>query len=189
VEKTLAAAPTEYRGVCFDSKSEAVFARLLDLNGIEWVYAHPINHHGHQWDFLIWSWDANTFLASPDGADGNFEPYVKLVRTRPLLIELKPSPPTVAYMRKLSRRLGEHDQHESRMIVYGNPWQDGVLCKTFGHTSECTYFASLLTNGQWSEFSPLAGSLGDSLLTQDFGYGFDSRAKLLQARSYRFDLQ
>jgi hypothetical protein len=41
---------TEYKRIIFDSKSEAVFARTLDLGGHQWIY-HPPEHCGHVWDF------------------------------------------------------------------------------------------------------------------------------------------
>jgi hypothetical protein len=47
--------PTEYKGVRFRSKSEAVFARTLDLvvgRNLTWTY-EPKGHKGHPWDFEI----------------------------------------------------------------------------------------------------------------------------------------
>lgn len=49
--KTKKAIPTEYRGVRFRSKSEAMLARCFDIAGIFWNYEPPNNTY-HKWDFF-----------------------------------------------------------------------------------------------------------------------------------------
>lgn len=103
--------PTEYRGIRFDSKLEAVFARMLDLNRVKWKLEHPVIRYGHQWDFE---------LETPDFPNG-------------LLIELKPSEPTETYIDQLFD-IGDADvafANPHAIIVYGNPWSagfDGFIC-------------------------------------------------------------
>ena len=94
---------TEYKRIIFDSKSEAVFARTLDLGGHQWSY-HPPEHCGHVWDFLVFRVHM-----------GN--------KSEQILVEYKPKMPTDTYVDELTNRM-RHDPKES-IVVWGNPW-DGV---------------------------------------------------------------
>ena len=133
---------TEYDGVLYDSKSEAIFARLLHLSGIHLEKRHPIAHDNHEWDFLVWIKSYKTFHASSRGIDANGEPIVDAVSTfcapiayDPVLIELKPSKPTDQYIKSLEERISWF-QGERRIIVWGSPfeknlqqWFDGYFCR------------------------------------------------------------
>ena len=166
------AIPTEYKGVRFDSKSEAVFARLLDLQGIDWEHQHPIRHEGHDWDFLIWLESELLFTAFPNGnnVDVGCKTFSRTGK-RACLIELKPSRPTTSYVERLKKGMLT-GQRESRWIVWGNPWQA---------SEDFTYaFNELCFEGRPS----------DSILGLSAGfYGFDDEFRISEAKSYRFDLQ
>ena len=82
---------TEYKGIVFDSKSEAVFARAMDLakgHNYNWKY-HPTKHPNdimnsyflaaHEWDFGIYT----THTPSP-----------MCVPIEELYVEYKPKKPT-----------------------------------------------------------------------------------------------
>jgi len=166
------AIPTEYRGIRFDSKSEAVFARLLDLHGIDWEHQHPISHEGHDWDFLLWLPDYTSFTAFPNGYDVD-EGCSTSAResVRPCLIELKPSEPTDTYLLRLEKGHGS-PQNEMRIVAWGNPWEGGVRNATY----ECK---ELIWNKTWNP----------GRLSWVNGFcGFDSSDRIDEAKSYRFDL-
>ncbi len=58
------ARPTEYNGITFRSKSEAIFARGLDINGCYWEY-EPSNYKlddGYVPDFIVTSEEAGIIL-------------------------------------------------------------------------------------------------------------------------------
>ena len=96
--KRIKARPTEYNGVVYDSKSEAVFAKALDDAGFVSVY-HPQDVKSpHVWDFLS--------VAPETGV--------------PFLIEYKPVMPTQTYLMQLYERACEEDRRA--FLVYGNPW-------------------------------------------------------------------
>lgn len=126
------AVPTEYKGVVFDSKSEAVFARLLELSGIDLETDHPIRHDGHEWDFLVWSKSLAMFHSRFDN-DGDAYTFYNHKSVQPVLIELKPSRPTAQYIENLKVKT-DWVQAERRIIVWGNPFGDklancdGELC-------------------------------------------------------------
>lgn len=106
------AIPTEYRGVRFRSKSEAVFARVLDLCGHEWEYEPEQPkclysggaRSNHRWDF-----------------------YLPLID---YYLEYKPKKPTATYIQNLRHDLAfDYDElYYGRkdpakfFIVYGSPW-------------------------------------------------------------------
>lgn len=98
------ARPTEYRGILFDSKCEAMFARFLDLEALEeplaslypsnvvvprasgFIYK-PQGFTVNDWppDFLVWS--TVIVMSLP-----------QLPVTRSTIVEYKPSRPTQAYL-------------------------------------------------------------------------------------------
>jgi len=93
--------PTEYKGVRFRSKSEAVFARCLDLAGWDWDYEPGVYESNpvmsiHPWDFLI----------SRDEYWGESTSSVQM------LIEYKPSRPSNQYVR--NTRQGARDFLDNR---------------------------------------------------------------------------
>lgn len=80
--------PTEYRGITFRSKSEAKYARLLDIvfPNNKWAYepkdVHSALGSGYTPDFMC------------------FTPAENLRRFVAFVIEYKPSPPTRTYVRE-----------------------------------------------------------------------------------------
>jgi len=174
--------PTEYRGTVFRSKSEAVFARALDLAKIgQWEYEpeHEKTHSPHPWDFSI------------------FDDRCK--RCHWILIEYKPSQPTMTYVRHLTELVRPRvevavKKHGRRVfdsyIVWGNPW-DGPQ-----KYSSCSYvcypiFSSWTGGYGWGDFNPVA----DCGEEYPFSYRHNIEGVLgvtepiiQAARNHRFDL-
>jgi len=116
--KTLRARPTEYRGIVYESKCEAMFARWLELEAIEWaeilqwreancqdhirntfggnaswgVIYHPINLTINNWppDFLAWH-------CYPIGHVSTNYGGLQVPASSQDIIEYKPSRPTATY--------------------------------------------------------------------------------------------
>jgi hypothetical protein len=131
------ARPTEYRGIAFDSKAEAVFARSMDLAGLSWIY-HPSFACEHQWDFLVTD--------------------RRGVQT---LVEYKPSMPTNTYVDWLTDMMRSHP-HES-VVIWGNPW-DGVPEGVDGFGDCCyTVYPIFSSAGKfgWGDFIRLGDNGGD----------------------------
>jgi hypothetical protein len=153
---------TEYKGIVFDSKAEAVFARTLDIGGHDWVY-HPLPHCGHEWDFLVFP--THTVAAHGNlrvgGQHYRSKKTVSHPRSKPMLVEYKPSMPTNTYVDNLTEQM-RADPIES-IVVWGNPW-DGADCSIDG-PSECCYriypiFSSHAKYG-WGDFIRLGDNGGD----------------------------
>lgn len=122
---------TQYHGVQFRSKSEAVFARCLDLAGIEWTY-EPFEGKDdppgmHQWDFLLFL--KAECLATAIVGNHSFLADHHWIESRAWFVEYKPSRPTDAYVQELFDRV--MNARDERMhpgnfaIIYGSPWQSG----------------------------------------------------------------
>lgn len=158
---------TEYRGIVFDSKSEAVFARTLDIAGLHWIH-HPSEHCGHPWDFLIVANGIET------------------------LVEYKPAMPTMTYVRNLTEAMSA-DPVES-ILIWGSPW-NGKARGDFGR-ADCCYvaypiFSSFAKYG-WGDFEPM----GDCGFDEPYSNRHEIRHMLgitepmaQEAMRYRFDLQ
>lgn len=121
---------TEYKGIIYDSKSEAVFARCLEIGGNSFVY-HPQSHCGHEWDFLVFPSGYKFRQARKVIVGGKtyWEKFdLKDMRGKgildPVLIEYKPSMPTMTYVRNLTEQM--RSDPINSMIVWGNPWS-GVV--------------------------------------------------------------
>lgn len=161
---------TEYKGIVFDSKSEAVFARTLDLVDIQWDY--HVRYCGHEWDFYL--------------KGGNRFDYH-------MLVEYKPAPPTESYIDWLTN-LMRSDPHES-VIVWGNPWEGDLVRRYLGYTSCCyvTYpiFTSIGKYG-WGDFVRQGDNDEDvpfsyrHQTSEIFGITSDTVEKAME---YRFDLK
>jgi len=158
---------TEYRGIVFDSKSEAVFARTLDIAEIEWEY--HVQHCGHEWDFFVSNTKCN----------------------RGMLIEYKPTVPTMSYVRNLTE-MTRANPAES-IIVHGNPW---TPCHPDDPYKDCCYsaypiFSSFAKYG-WGDFFPIADIGDDSPFSvrHPIGdiLGIDGWMATM-AMGYRFDLR
>ncbi|SCX76025.1 hypothetical protein [Desulfoluna spongiiphila] len=161
--------PTEYREIVFDSKSEAVFARTLDLSGAEWKY-HPPEHGNHRWDFLVAS------STRPD---------------KPTLIEYKPAMPTNTYVDNLVMKMSV-DPRES-IVVWGNPWEG--IDKSIDGPQECCYrvYPIYCSHGKygWGDFIRLGDNGGDwptSTRHQTWAVLGITEEMVQEAMRYRFDL-
>lgn len=201
---TFKAKKTEYMGVVFDSKSEAVFARALHLANNEWVY-HPSKHCGHKWDFLVFPFQ---YFRRPQFAYVGGTSYVSKtlgvhLAGKPLLVEYKPSMPTMSYVENLINQTRE-DPIES-ILVWGNPWEENQKERIWKYESlfgvdgllnnESCYqaypiFSSLYAYG-WGNFSPMADSgcykpiSTVHKVVEMFGI---TNEIVQEAKSYRFDL-
>lgn len=111
---------TEYRGIVFRSKSEAIFARALDLSGSSvWAYETDFPYE-IETDFFIMGRHLS----------GSFE--------------YKPSCPTETYvenwMSKMMNAIISHDQYLDHMpsfgIIYGNAFEGRGELKFIGNESE-----------------------------------------------------
>ncbi len=125
--------PTQYKGVRFRSKSEAVFARCMDLAGALWVY-EPFDgkQHSpgaHQWDFLSFMPRDRTSIAVYD--NHCFFPGIDWEEWEPWLIEYKPQRPTDAYVSDLQARVNQWSSttylacDANIAIIFGSPWKSG----------------------------------------------------------------
>lgn len=174
---------TEYQGIVFDSKSEAVFARTLDLVRIKhpktmvWWEYHPkgweIESSQHEWDFKV------LFNDFP-----HFNPYNSIS----LFIEYKPSSPTETYAINLTNKVNKKYPFHSA-IVWGSPWNGPVW-------NDCSYVIyPIFLRGQkfgWGDFCQAADN-GENFLCS---YRHDIREYLgitekiaQEAKQYRFDLR
>lgn len=131
--------PTEFAGVRFRSKSEAVFARCLSLAGNQWKY-EPGTIAGHGWDFIV------------KRRSSNLESFV--------FIEYKPSRPTMCYVDSLVERMRKTPVES--LIVWGSPWNPaGLPVSCFSYvayplfSSDCKY--------GWGDFMPIADHGDDEL--------------------------
>ena len=165
---------TEYKGVykleptVFDSKSEAVFARTLDLAGIEWAY--HVDHCDHNWDFLTWG--------------HNWRPSI--------LVEYKPKMPTNTYIHNLTEKMRD-DPRES-VIIWGNPW-DGFDPEWPVPPPPCSYIVypifTKFGKFGWGNYIPLADhGWNEPFSTYHNMFGmFGIYEEIVQeAKNYRFDL-
>lgn len=158
---------TEYRGIIFDSKSEAVFARTLDLANLQWGYHYQPKYYGREWDFLV---------------HGRRIPKT--------LIEYKPSMPTWTYINNLIDSMKEHPKES--VLIWGNPW-NGIV-NTDGPSDCCYYvypiFSSFGKYG-WGDFCTLADSGSECPVSyrHPIDEMFDITEDIVQeAWGYRFDL-
>lgn len=118
---SLEARPTEYAGVVFRSKSEAVLARALDLHpecGGNWVYEPEMFKTSDGWkpDFYF-------RLGTSDGIWSG-------------IIEYKPSAPTETYVKRLKQYYDELRQNKELGVfgfglMIGNPWSGGYEVRVF----------------------------------------------------------
>lgn len=190
---------TEYKGIVFDSKSEAVFARALDLVGHEWAY-HPSNHAGHEWDFLVFpKVKVRPFKRTRRIELDDYEKpvvvsdYSEMVATgyfAPFLVEYKPSPPTKTYIRNLIDKLSKSPVES--ILVWGNPWE---YKRNFVNENNCyhTYplYCSYGSYG-WGDFIQEADN-GEDVPVSNIHTTWDilrmEGGESKKAKEYRFDLR
>lgn len=101
------ATPTDYEGVRFRSKSEAIFARAMTLSGLEWEYEPEVWTH-YSVDFSV--------LAKVKNWN---------IRLR-YLIEYKPKEPSEAYIERLEKLTVPPD-HDALFIFYGSPYNEAGI--------------------------------------------------------------
>lgn len=202
----LKATPTEYRGICFRSKSEAVFARCLDLAGWGfWEYEPDCGVGGHTWDFCI----SGPGTGSRKDRYGNYH-------FSTIYIEYKPSQPTETYCDNLTEAvrsqmcksvegifplLSHCNTHtkanilsrpigflqDSFLLIHGSPWSQqrsvchGTIYSCYPIWDPQTKFGThWLRAGDCNTIDSHRNPVADLGIT-------DSMA--LSAKSYRFDLE
>ena len=120
--------PTDYNGIRFRSKCEAIFYRNLQLHG--WLVAYEPDH----WLVDGWSFDFHVAWLMQRGAIAN------------VLIEYKPSEPTAAYMERHEQRirsLGKSLTGFHNVVAIGSPFNPIRKSLKFDHlTGEWTDFES-----------------------------------------------
>ena len=175
-----ATVPTEYMGVVFRSKSEAMFARALDLtdNGFKWVYEPNASgaNHPHNWDFEIL--DSRYRRGGP----------------RRLLIEYKPSMPTMTYADNLVEKIRpvadpRRSHNIDSYIVWGSPFNPAIT----RHKTIYVCYPIFTHFGKfgWGEYVPRADHGEDEPwstrhdIVELFGI---TNAIAKAAMDYRFDL-
>jgi len=141
--KALEARPTEYAGTLFRSKTEAVYARAFDIIGWQWEYEPEIPLWPHNPDFL---------LAAP----------VRESALSLLVVEIKPSKPTSAYLMSIKDPAAKWAEgfRRAAMVMYGNPWDGACVHRV------------MMKDGEWG--MPISTSFAE---------------KLIEAKAYRFDLE
>jgi len=123
------ATPTEYKGITFRSKTEAVYARMFDLIGWVWEYEPEVPGWPHNPDFLV-------------GAR-------RLGHTCLAVIEVKPSRPTKAYLARIKKAAAAHCEgfRHVAIVLYGNPWEG----------SEVSSIS--MRDGEWQPASEVSGMM------------------------------
>lgn len=160
--------PTEYAGTRFRSKSEAVFARCLELSGYAWEY-EPGEVAGHKWDFLI---DRRHLC-------GRY-------RERFVFIEYKPSEPTRSYVESLTERM-RHCPVES-LLVYGSPWNP----VNFPLPGDCYITYPIFTHDGkygWGDFEQHGDNGEDFLCSHRHDDSLAVNKYAFDAMEYRYDLK
>lgn len=114
-----AARPTEYKGIVFRSKSEAIVARGFDLAGALWWYEPYMFEcsDGYVPDFLV----THKYV---DPRFGNTE----IIRI--LFVEYKPSTPTDTYIEELCNRARECLESipfSEFVLLIGSPFSEDIV--------------------------------------------------------------
>lgn len=128
----LKARPTEYKGICYRSKSEAMFARWLDLTRSKWSLDSSKRRgafgHGCGWiyepDWLrVDDWTPDFYVWH--------SLWVPTICIDIEIIEYKPSEPTESYVDEMCDRVGKMQLKldEKMMVYYGSPYtaERGVI--------------------------------------------------------------
>lgn len=114
------ATKTEYQGIVFDSKSEAIFARVMTLAKCRWFY-HPKPFNGHAWDFIVQPFPR--FGAHEQCVGDSVYSYIQYTPQPLVFIEYKPRQPTATYVNNLKCSLS--GSPVGGLIVYGDPFCEG----------------------------------------------------------------
>lgn len=172
------ARPTEYKGIRFRSKSEAVFARCLDLStGIDrWSYEPQFGVH--PWDFCL-TW---------------FQGRCGPCAVREVFVECKPIAPTATYISELITKtrtffedclLDPQQPISEGYVVFGSPaWNGGEYHAIPIYSRTCQIFG-------WGDFDPDKdpswASQGSFYHAPSDLFGITSQV-IQEAATYRFDL-
>lgn len=142
------ARPTEYEGIRFRSKSEAIFARCLSLDGFYWEYEPETWRIGY-------------------GTKGGWTPDFWAVsnihkKIHSLVIEYKPGPPTNTYIEELAKRFDSlwpqtHGHH--LVLCFGSAFERNIISIEW-----------LKGLGKWKTIGAWPGS---STMKQAAAYRFD----------------
>lgn len=146
------AIPTEYSKTAFRSKTEAIFARAMDIQQVFWVYEPGYWMHESGWtpDFrlthrgfssakrwVIWDW----------------------------CVKLKPQQPTDSYLTRVSEMFCSM---EDRLM---NVWEAVIVCNPFDPAVERQVLVHRA--GEWEEDSSKIGWLFFGAIEKAMTYRFD----------------
>ena len=169
------ATPTSYKGQNFKSKSEAIFARLLDLRQFTWEY-EPLHYAFESYvpDFHV------VFESKPDH---------RLVQ---FIIEYKPCSPSPMYLHKFNNYVSyldkiNHNIPIQPLIVYGNFFQSPVKLMCIGYCSENLF--KHFWEGENYYGKKEYFKLNNIYREQPHDFKFFDQSQISQARKYRFDLK
>jgi hypothetical protein len=190
--KTLQPIETEYCGVTFRSKTEAVFARCMDLVGAPWTY-EPAYYDPPEYtplpegvdEFDPDCWTPDFLIGIPNSwrfHAGCRRQYFNAV------IEVKPSEPTMSYVTtvadKYQRMFLLHEQETTPLIILWGMWDNDPDAWFFPFPPD-----------SWIQFSEAKSRLGrgHSIFIKNWR-PFSALIAYLagswdEARSYRFDLK
>jgi hypothetical protein len=159
---------TEYKGIVFDSKSEAIFARALDNAGCRWVYHF---NYLHEWDFLVYpglitTRKTNAFQYPCHDIkerrrlwefEDSMAYHCLEPRHSPMLIEYKPRMPTMTYVRNLTEKIRQNPVES--IIVWGSFWnlpEDALYFSSCQYLVSYPVFCSYDRKFGWGDFEPMA---------------------------------
>lgn len=156
------AKPTEYKGVTFRSKSEAMLAYCLDKFGLSYEYEPKIECDDLEWtpDFLI-----------SERRSGSI-----------CLLEYKPSDPTATYIKWIKSEWNKVKKLPLNKLSYSS--DDGFVDCAFlvKHNFYNHDDARIITSNEWPE-DLISHLIMDNFITKALYYFSE------QALNYRFDLQ
>lgn len=178
--------PTEYRGHRFASKSEAIFARVLDR--ANYPYKPQVECNGHTWDFLVWRYiNSQPFVIATRPQNTN----VARRSWRPAYIEFKPSEPTDTYIEQ-KRQLGIELRRNAAQYLLENE-SDCVVPDVF--IVYGSVYEGLRSDQEWFEPNHHTTSYflidcGRSFGRPQFERMFQITEQAIQeAKEFRFDLR
>ena len=152
--------PTEYKGVRFRSKSEAMFAFHLDKASIYYEYENGFASEIHNWDFYAF-WCDDEERSRFYGGDF------------PVFIEYKPVKPTTTYIQNLKTKIESH--FEFRISAFADEiknFRGSDSIKYFRENKLLNHFRSQFWIVFGSPFNP-AGNLDDQVI-EEIGITYES---------------
>jgi hypothetical protein len=163
---------TEYKGIVFDSKSEAIFARAMDIQNAETERNSKMFWHYHPERFTMNDYcpDFSIQLWSKIYDGKKFDQLTQSV----ILIEYKPAAPTQTYVDKIRSyydALKEKDHYnviDYILICYGNVFE-----------SESLKVIQIYSDSSGNTISKDSSYITDNIFCKEY---------ISEARNYRFDL-